>query len=452
MSKRNVLNQMPRWCAHTPVLLFAIIICATVAVRADEPSSAAPESRAVVGHAVKLPGALLHREGPDKGWHIVKPGSPVYSSDLIVGVPGGAIVAKDAQVRLSLLSDLARVSPYPVLESAVSLHTNPEKDLDLTLNRGRVDVTNLRTEGAAHIRVRFHGDAIWDLTLNQPKTRVAFELYGRWTRGTRFKKDPKATDEPTADLVLLVISGNVDLKAGGHEFAMHAPPGPAYYHWDSAGGADTEPRRMDTLPEWARPARVLRPRTSVVAVLAALRSIGERLAETGNVQEALTESLNSDNPNARRIAVYGLGALDDLPGLIAALSDSKHADVRNIAVVALRHWIGRERGQDLKLYEAFEKASFTPALAEVVVQLLHSFDETDLARPATYETLIDYLLSDKLAIRQLAHWHLERLVPAGKDIAYDVAGPAEERQQGYEKWKKLIPSGHLPSQPKSEGK
>jgi hypothetical protein len=62
----------------------------------------------------------------------------------------------------------------------------------------------------------------------------------------------------------------------------------------------------------------------------------------------------------------------------------------------------------------------------------------------TYETLIDYLLHDKLAIRQLAKWHLERLVPAGRDIAYDPAGSGEARHPAYDQWKKLVPNGKLP--------
>src|SRR5262249_5614141 len=140
--------------------------------RADDKAPGVGEM--VVGRSAKLPGALLHRGGKDKNWTIVKPSDPIHNEDLIVAVPGGAIDSKNNAVRLTLLADLARLSPYPVLESAVILHENPNADLDFTLDRGRVDITNRKTRGAAHVRVRFH-KKFWDITLSAPKSRVALE-------------------------------------------------------------------------------------------------------------------------------------------------------------------------------------------------------------------------------------------------------------------------------------
>ena len=65
--------------------------------------------------------------------------------------------------------------------------------------------------------------------------------------------------------------------------------------------------------------------------------------------------------------------------------------------------------------------------------------------PATYETLLAYLRHSKLPVRHLAVAQLREWVPAGRDIAYDPAGPEEERQKGYEAWKRLIPKGKIPS-------
>ena len=89
------------------------------------------------------------------------------------------------------------------------------------------------------------------------------------------------------------------------------------------------------------------------------------------------------------------------------------------AIIVLRHWIGRSAGQDLKLYnELMEKGHFKPAEAELVLQLLHSFGDAALKKPETYEALIDFLDCDRMAVRALAHWHLERLVPAGRKIEF----------------------------------
>jgi len=79
-----------------------------------------------------------------------------------------------------------------------------------------------------------------------------------------------------------------------------------------------------------------------------------------------------------------------------------------------------------------------------VLQLLLGFTTDDLKRPETYEVLIEYLLHDKPGIRNLAAWHLVRLVPQGKSIKYDPSGTAADAQAVYKEWKKLIPDGQLP--------
>jgi hypothetical protein len=430
-------------CPRSIILAICLSLLATSwsdpSIRADEPSG----KRVVAGKAAAL-SALVRREGSDKPWMLVKPGEAILSEDLIIAVPNGALNSKSGDVRLSLLSDLARLSPYPVLESAVILRDSADKDLDFTLDRGRVDVTNRKRAGAAHVRVRVRNQQL-DLTLEEPRTRVALELYGRWPKGAPFSKDAKAEDEPTADLVLLVLNGSVQLKTGSSQHAMTAPPGPAYFHWDSAAGQDSQVHRLEEVPGWAKPGVANLPRAKdLTAVVGLIRkSIEDR--KVGTIETVLVETLDADNLNTRRMGVYGLGALDDIGHLVDALNGSKHEDVREVAILALRHWIGRDKGQDAKLYNTLVKDKmFTANQAEIVMQLLHSFGDSDLAKPATYETLIDYLIHEKLAIRELAKFHLYRLVPAGKDIAYDPAGSAEDRTKAHDKWHTLIPNGKLP--------
>ena len=81
------------------------------------------------------------------------------------------------------------------------------------------------------------------------------------------------------------------------------------------------------------------------------------------------------------------------------------------------------------------------AQAATIMNLLHSpFDGT---QPETYDTLLTYLQHDKLAIRELARWHLYRLAPAGRDIRYDPAAAPEERARAVTAWKKLIADGKV---------
>src|SRR6266849_7309772 len=139
-----------------------------------------------------------------------------------------------------------------------------------------------------------------------------------------------------------------------------------------------------------------------------------------------------------------MGAVDDLGRLTAALADPS-AEVRELAVSALRHWIGTSPKQDRVLYQFLVKdKKYTAAQAEIVLQLLHSFGDAALSQKETYEALIAYLKHDKLAIRELSWWHLVRIVPDGKKIEYDPGAAAADRDKGYAQWKKLLDDGKLP--------
>src|SRR5437667_8203552 len=99
-------------------------------------------------------------------------------------------------------SDLESTSPFPIVENAIVLRDSPKADLDFILDRGRVDLTNTKKEGAARAIIRVRND-VFELTLSEPGTQVALEVYGRWAPGTKFKKTPGPKDVPTAELVVL---------------------------------------------------------------------------------------------------------------------------------------------------------------------------------------------------------------------------------------------------------
>ncbi len=211
--------------------------------------------------------------------------------------------------------------------------------------------------------------------------------------------------------------------------------------WDSSSGLDSAPRRMEKLPPWA----VKAPETPEGKARKAVLDRFRKTIMEKSLAAALDEFVNSSNPGERALAVRAMGAFDDLQRLANALRDAKHLDVWDNGVLALRHWIGRGPGQDQILYKGLmDNAQFNPIEAETVLQLLHSYGQAELGRPETYETLIAYLNHDKLAIRGLAHWHLVRLVPAGKDIGYNPMDAKEKRATAVEKWRKLVPRGKVP--------
>jgi hypothetical protein len=257
-----------------------------------------------------------------------------------------------------------------------------------------------------------------------------------------FTKNPDPKHVPTASLVILALDGEATLHHEHHEHALKAPPGPALVEWDSVTGMDETPHRLNTLPPWARAKGENTPEGKLRhAALARFR----QAVATQPIDSVVEKSLESDSAVDRRLAVYVLAALDNLSRLGQALREAKHPDVWENGVEALRHWIGRCPGQDQILYKRLiEVAHYTPIQAETVMQLLHSFGDSELAVPETYQTLIDYLEHDALAIRGLAYWHLSRLVPDGKRIGYNPSDPKENREAAIQKWRQLIPKGHVP--------
>jgi hypothetical protein len=405
-------------------------------LRADEP-------RVAVGRLVSDEGTLLERTKPGQPWKMVPAKGAVHTGDLLVGLAGAALET-DKGVRLSLLTDMDKNSPYPILEAAVVLHDSPGYDLDFTLDRGRVDVTNIKEKGPARVRIRFH-DQNWEATLNGPGARVALELYGRWPKGVRFTKEPGPKDVPAAGLVLLVRKGHVDLKHGSCQHAMSAPPGPALLHWDNSGGVDESPERLDKLPAWASTDESTSERAlRIKKVIEDLR----REIVKSSPKAALETFANSDDPNHRATGVIYLGATDDLEGLAKVFNETKYPDAWDRAVVVTRHWLGRGPGQDMILYKKLLERGLKPAQAEGIMQLLHSFGDADLAQPELYRMLVKFLDHEVLGIRGLAHWHLVRLVPAGKKYAYNPLDPKEKRDNARDQWKKLveevIAKGELP--------
>jgi hypothetical protein len=443
MNERNQPNDPGKRRGATKVLIGTIIICSGLGSRAtsDEPKMA--------GSCASEAGTMMARPSADSAWHAVKAGERLPAGDLLVGFPGAAIDSENGAIHLTMLGDLDRNSPYPVIENAVVLHSGDGTDLSFTLDRGRVDVINRKKSGPAQVKVKVR-DTSLELSLLEPGTRVAFETYGRWPRGVRFSKEPDPKNAPTTSLIILVLKGDVHVKHGGFETTMRAPPGPAMLEWDSVTGADESPVHLDKLPAWAQANGEDSPEAKQKK--AVIEKFRQALLAKGQ-EAALEEFLASDDKMDRALAVFVLGALDDLPRLGKALREAKHFDVWDNGVVALRHWIGRGPGKDQILYKRLiENANFKPRQAEAVLQLLHSFGEEDLARPETYQALIDFMDHDLLAIRGLAYWHLYRLVPAGRELGYDPLGTKEERDEAINKWRKLVPPGTVPSRTASEPK
>jgi len=408
-------------------------------------SEARQPVRVIVAQAHSPDATFSSRPAQGNQFHTLTENENLFAGDLIVSLPGGVVTSKNGAVNLKSLSDFDGRSPLPILETAFSLNEPKDADFDFVLDRGRVDLTNIKNEGPASVKLRFW-DQVWSIVLDEPNTRVAVELCGRWPSGTRFKvaergSDPAKHSTPVATLVLLVLKGSATVNLSGVTLVLKEPPGPAELRWDSLAGARPQPLKLEKLPEWGDPESKLSEQGKKVA--AAIERF--RKTRATDPDKAIDSFLNSSDPIEQRIALVSLGAQDELPKMGKALSEAKSMEEWDFGITILRHWLGRSRGQDQKLYSTLvELRGYTSEEAKTIVQMLFGFSEVDIKQPETYEVLIDYLIHERPGIRNLAVWHLVRLYPPGKSIAFKPNASKSECEKVHEAWKKLIPMGKVP--------
>lgn len=419
----------PRACSFFWFVLFAAW-----------PSLALGQEKPVpVGRCISIEGALLLREATG-GWLALAPKDPVPADRLIVSMFTTEVYSADDSVSVKLYGDVGERGMFPVLESAIALHKPAAGNLDLTLDRGILVVSNRQARGAVKIRVRVLG-GVFDVTLPDAKSRIAIERYGRHVPGDANLSDAKK-DQPVTHAFFFAIEGEPIVENDHKAIRLQAPPGTSLLYWDDLTGA-VETKFFDQLPEMVKPLTA-EEKKRFAAVNAHARTLA---ANAGAIGMAL-DDLAAKSPDllGRKTATLAMGALDDLPRLVGVLSNSKDAEQRDFSVLALRHWLGRESGHSIQLFELLTKKSgYTPVQAKNLLYLLNGIEEGKLRQPSTYDALIRGLNHSKLPVRELARWHLVRLVPDGKAIAYDAAATEPERLRAIEAWRKLVPEGELPA-------
>ncbi|HEX4611930.1 MAG TPA: hypothetical protein VH092_27285 [Urbifossiella sp.] len=407
--------------------------------------SAQPDGAPVAATATS-PAATFSARAPGSDlFKIVPADADVRVGDLLVTLPGAVARSATGAVTVTSLADYDGRSPLPILETAFTLNEAKDADLDVTLDRGRLDLANTKPAGAAVAKVRFW-DQTWTVTLDAPGTRVAVELCARWPAGSRFKAaEPGAPTKaaPVASLVLLVLKGEPTVNVGGLTVGLAAPPGPALIEWDSVEGTHPRPRRLEKLPDWADPDAGLSAGGKKTA--AAVEKF--RAARAADAAAAFRAFLDSADPVEQRVALVTAGATDDFDLLRKALAEAKTQEEWDFGITVIRHWLGRCPGQDQKLYGLFvgPTRGYTPAQARILMQLLFGFSADDLQQPETYEVLIDYLTDDLPAVRNLAAWHLVRAVPGGRAIGFKPGGTKAECEAAAREWRRRVPPGQLPA-------
>src|SRR5262245_14405081 len=136
----------------------------------DKPSS----ERRAVGRLVSADVVLLR--GDRDGWARVSKDEAVHTAEPLISLAGYKSEIKlDSKVGLIFRGELPEARRLPLLESSATLHRAADRDVDLTLHRGRIYLSNDKATGSATARLRFR-DHFWDLTLEEPGTMVGFEV------------------------------------------------------------------------------------------------------------------------------------------------------------------------------------------------------------------------------------------------------------------------------------
>jgi hypothetical protein len=412
---------------------FVAALCLTSAAAQAQNTGPAP-----VAKTTGVSGVLMQQEGPGQPFRPVRKGDDVGEGVLLVALPEAEFSSTNGAVRATMYYYTG--DTLPLAESAARFHKNAKFDFDVTLERGVLLLKNARAQGESHVRLRGPHEN-WDVTLQTPQTFVVVARVNRQPPGCRLFKDtadqqsdpPKFIDEPISGTYLLVVEGKAVVKTPTASHALRAPPGPAMLEHEGTSGNHV--RDLQKTPEEVRPLTEAEKKRFAEACQHC------KCCYDLPVAKAVAELLGSTERFPRLVGVATAGALDDLPGLLDAFADPKHPEVRDRAVVALRSWMAQKPGQLRRLYKAMtEDRKMPPKQALSVIALLKGFDEHEQADPALYQALLDGLEHPALAIRELSHWHLSRIAPAGKAIAYDAAAPVEMRREAVAAWRALVPA------------
>jgi hypothetical protein len=435
--------------------------------KVDPPST----RRRIVGNYQsfeRLPSIMLSREADKPDWHRLQMGESVFSSDALLALPGYAGEVRFANGGTLLLrGQILEYARHPLnqllLESVVTLHDPPQGfDLDLTLHRGRIYLTNQKADAPLIVRLRML-DEVWDLTLlprseNSEPTEIGVMLLRTYVAGQNWN-----TEEPRSEIYLMVLQGRTDLQIDYRKFPLAAPPGLAAFAWESIDGSYQGP---DAVKDQAiAPTREAWNKTPPTTDLGpALKELSSLMVSGKNPAIVLTEEAGSDRQDHRLLAIYGLGALDQVPKLLDVLNDADpaHTVDRELAIFVLKRWRNRSLEQGKKLYDAknpdrgiLHDKKYTPREAELLFTLLHNFTEKDAQRTETFQLLVGNLNNDKQAIRELCYWHLRRLsqpppqwkIMPPKIPPFNSAWTEDQRRTAIDAFRKLLDEGALPLKP-----
>lgn len=182
------------------------------------------------------------------------------------------------------------------------------------------------------------------------------------------------------------------------------------------------------LPDWLEPD----PKRAATKVKRPYNAAFEKEFDAEQLlQLSLPAVVNNPRPAISELAVKCLALTDSYIPLVKALSQGDHREARLAAITGLRQWLPLDP-RNRPLLKAELAKYFLPSDAEAVYRLLWGFDLDDAKTPTTSRTLVGWLDSEQLAIRELAFFHVQRLTGLKND--YSPINPPGQRRAAVDRW------------------
>ncbi len=245
---------------------------------------------------------------------------------------------------------------------------------------------------------------------------------------TRYEVEPAA---PGFTASLHVAQGTVRFSTADGKTATVEGPG----FLSITGGVSANEKKSEigrasqlVLPDWLEPD----PKRAATKLKRPYNAAFEKEFDGEQLlQLSLPAVVNNPRPALSELAVKCLALTDSYSPLVKALSQADHREARLAAIAGLRQWLPldpRHRG----LLKAELAKYFLPSDAEAVYRLLWGFDHEDAKTPATSRSLVGWLDSEQLAIRELAFFHVQRLT--GLKHEYSPINPPGQRRAAVDRW------------------
>src|SRR5260370_20439048 len=111
---------------RSPGLRMIALLAALIAAL---PALASAQQKGAPATCVSAPGALMARA--KSGWKAIKPGEAISADALLVSLFDATLRSANGGVAVRMVADLGQHGPFPILESAITLHDDAKHDLAL---------------------------------------------------------------------------------------------------------------------------------------------------------------------------------------------------------------------------------------------------------------------------------------------------------------------------------